>query len=109
MVVNEYEYFCHVRGFPLEQLLGGQELDQLDAGVPFVSDDGACGARRTGLGFLDEPGFPTSAAFSPRSARVKVVMVFLLAAIMPLKLGKRGSLIWSVTDTTAGSEASTVS
>src|SRR6478735_1956668 len=58
---------------------------------------------------VQEPDLPTWAASTPMSARLKVVMVFFLAAIMPLKFGYRGSLIWSVTETTAGSVASMVS
>ena len=42
------------------------------------------------------------------SSRVRVATSFFLAAMMPLKDGKRGSLIFSFTLTTAGSDASTV-
>src|SRR6478672_4655132 len=51
---------------------------------------------------------PTSSASTPISASVNVVTSFFLAAMMPLKDGKRGSLIFSLTETTAGSGASTV-
>ena len=57
-----------------------------------------------------DPAFasPTSSASTPISARVSLVTSFFLAAMMPLKEGKRGSLIFSLTLTTAGSEASMV-
>src|SRR6478736_4654969 len=51
---------------------------------------------------------PTSSASTPISASVSVVTSFFFAAMMPLKDGKRGSLIFSVTLTTAGSDASRV-
>jgi hypothetical protein len=41
---------------------------------------------------------PTSSASTPISASVSVVTSFFLAAMMPLKDGKRGSLIFSLTD-----------
>ena len=43
----------------------------------------------------------------PASARVSVSTGFFLAAMMPLKHGYRGSLIFSTTLTTAGRVAST--
>ena len=51
---------------------------------------------------------PTSSPSTPMSARVMVLTSFFFAAMMPLKDGKRGSLIFSVTLTIAGSDASTV-
>ena len=45
---------------------------------------------------------PTSSASTPISASVRVVTSFFLAAMMPLKDGKRGSLIFSLTLTMAG-------
>ncbi|SKT83728.1 Uncharacterised protein [Mycobacteroides abscessus subsp. abscessus] len=56
-----------------------------------------------------DPAFatPTSSASTPISARVSTATSFFLAAMMPLKDGKRGSLIFSVTLTIAGRVAST--
>src|SRR5882724_2337044 len=51
---------------------------------------------------------PTSSPSTPISASVSVMTSFFLAAMMPLKDGKRGSLIFSLTLTTAGSVASRV-
>ncbi len=51
---------------------------------------------------------PTSSGSTPISASVNTVTSFFLAAMMPLKDGKRGSLIFSCTLTTAGSVASRV-
>src|ERR1700743_2751051 len=51
---------------------------------------------------------PPSSLSTPISASVSTVTSFFLAAMMPLKEGKRGSLIFSVTLTTAGSVASRV-
>src|ERR1700733_13313494 len=57
-----------------------------------------------------EPAFsrPTSSLSTPISASVSLVTSFFLAAMMPLKEGKRGSLIFSLTLTTAGNVASIV-
>src|SRR5262249_30442514 len=50
---------------------------------------------------------PNPAASSPRSDNPSTVIGFFFAAMIPLKFGYRGSLIFSVTDTTTGSDAVT--
>src|SRR6202041_1407324 len=53
------------------------------------------------------PASPTDPASTPRSASDSTCTGFFFAAMIPLNVGYRGSLIFSTTDTTAGSEALT--
>ena len=93
-----------------DELPLGEEPGRLAAAVPLVLHDharpSAAAGRRspppTSPRSPARPGRPST----PRSARVRTCTGFFFAAMIPLNVGYRGSLIFSTTDTTAGSDPS---
>ena len=76
---------------------------------PSPSSFTTCPAARGGLAaksatVVADPASPAAPVSTPRSARARVCTGFFFAAMIPLNDGYLGSLIFSTTDTTAGSE-----